>query len=334
MTTERAFEMTITADDQALPAAVPTTALKEKPTKRESKRDIGGLSLQVLRTFVTVADTGSFSNTAKLLEVSQPTVSLQIANIEETFGVILFHRRPKPELTAIGREICNRARIILGRFSELETSLDQLKLLERGQLTIGISAPRLGLSLLAEFMRAFPSVAVRTVSGNSDDLLGQLEQNRIDAAVVALLDPIDTFAYTLVEDIHLCAWLPVNHPLVDREFMSLADVVDLPLVMRETGSVTRRLFERACAREGLTPQVRLQVHSRESVREAVAAGIAAGVVFNSEANSDSRVTSVPITPRITAGTYVVYLKEMSDLPTVKGLLDLVAGQLSLDIASG
>ena len=329
MTMEQTYAMTTIADDQAFPAA----AAKGKPAKRESKRDIGGLSLQVLRTFVTVADTGSFSNTAKLLDVSQPTVSLHIANIEETFGVVLFHRRPRPELTAIGREICNRARLILGRVSELETSLDQLKLLERGQLTIGISAPRLGLSLLADFMRAFPSVAVRTVSGNSDDLLDQLEQNRIDAAVVALLDPIDSIGYTLVEDIHLCAWLPVDHPLAGREALSLTEVADLPLVMREMGSVTRRLFERDCARADLTPQVRLQVHSRESVREAVAAGIAAGVVFNSEADADSRVTSVPIAPKITAGTYVVYLKEMSDLPTVKGLLDLVSDQLPLPAAA-
>jgi DNA-binding transcriptional LysR family regulator len=259
---------------------------------------------------------------------------LQIANIEETFGVILFHRRPRPELTTIGREICNRARIILGRVAELETSLDQLKLLERGQLAIGISAPRLGLSLLAEFMRAFPAVAVRTVSGNSDDLLEQLEQNRIDAAVVALLDPIEHSGCKLVEHIHLCAWLPVDHPLVGRQSLSLAEVGKLPLVMRESGSVTRRLFERACAREGVTPQVRLQVHSRESVREAVAAGIAAGVVFNSEADADSRVTSVPIHPQINAGTYIVYLKEMTDLPTVKGLLNIVAAQLAVAAETG
>jgi DNA-binding transcriptional LysR family regulator len=80
--------------------------------------------------------------------------------------------------------------------------------------------------------------------------------------------------------------------------------------------------------------VRLQVHSRESVREAVAAGIAAGVVFNSEADADSRVTSVPIHPQINAGTYIVYLKEMTDLPTVKGLLDIVAAQLAVAAETG
>ena len=317
--------MTTKAKNQVLLAAV----TKGEPVKQESKRDMGGLSLQVLRTFVTVADTGSFSNTARLLNVSQPTVSWQIANIEETFGVILFHRRPRPVLTTIGREICNRARIILGRVNDLETSLGQLKLLERGQLTIGISAPRLGLSILAQFMLDFPSVLVRTVSGNSDDLLDQLEQNRIDAAIVGLLDPVDDFDCTLIENIHLCAWLPVDHPLAGREAFSLAEVVSLPLVMRESGSVTRRLLERACAKAGLTPQIKLQVHSRESVREAVAAGIAAGVVFNSEANSDSRVKSVAIEPRISAATYLVYLKEMADLAAVQGLINIVSDHISV-----
>ena len=304
--------------------SVTASADNEKPATRESKRDLGGLSLQVLRTFVTVADTGNFSNAAKLLSISQPTVSLQIANIEEAFGVTLFHRRPRPELTSIGREICKRARIILGRVGELEASLDQLKLLERGQLTLGISAPRLGLRLLAQFMRVFPSVAVRTVSGNSDDLLDQLEQNRIDAAVVGLLEPIDSVGCTLVEDIHLCAWMPVDHPLAKRKSVTLTQIAGSALVMRESGSVTRRLFERACAEAGLTPQVRLNVHSRESVREAVSAGIGLGVVFNSEASTDVAVACVPIVPRIFAGTYIVYLKDMADLPTVQGLLQLVS----------
>lgn len=305
----------------------PSLKAADAPPKREGKRDIGALSLQVLRTFVTVADTGSFSNAAKILSISQPTVSMQIANIEEILGVTLFHRRPRPELTTIGREVCNHARIILGRVGELETGIDQLKMLERGHLAIGISAPRTGLFLLAEFMRAFPSVVVRTVSGNSDDLLEQLEQNRIDAAIVGLLDPIENMGCSLLEDIHLCAWLPVDHPLTGQKSLSLSDVVAMPMVMRESGSVTRRLFESACTKLELTPQIRLNVHSRESVREAVAAGIGIGIVFSSESNFDSRVAPIPIEPKIFAGTYIVHLKEMSDLPTVQGLLQLVADQL-------
>ena len=290
--------------------------------KKDGKRGLGALSLQVLRTFVTVAETGSFSNAAKLLEIAQPTVSFQIAAVEDMLGATLFHRRPKPELTSIGRDVYTRVRIILSRVNELEASLDQFKQLELGQIRIGISAPRCAMSLIGAFMRAHPGVDVHTIAGNSDDLLGLLEQNRIDIAVAGLPQAVTDFNCRLIEAIHLCAWLPAGDALAGRSAIDLDTVAALPLVMREQGSITRRIFESACAEKNLPPDIRLTLHGRESVREAVAAGVGAGIVFNSEANFDSRVSFIPIEPRIFAGTYLIYPETLSDLPAVRAFVDL------------
>ncbi len=291
--------------------------------KKDGKRGLGALSLQVLRTFVTVAETGSFSNAAKQLEIAQPTVSFQIASVEEMLGATLFHRRPKPELTSVGRDVYTRVRIILSRVNELEASLDQFKQLELGQIRIGISAPRCALSLIGMFMRDHPGVDVHTIAGNSDDLLRLLEQNRIDIAIAGLPQAVTDFNCRLIEAIHLCAWLPAGDALAGRSAIDLETLATLPLVMREQGSITRRIFESACAEKGLTPDVRLTIHSRESVREAVAAGVGAGIVFNSEANFDSRVSFIPIEPQLVAGTYLIYPETLCDLPAVRAFVDLV-----------
>jgi DNA-binding transcriptional LysR family regulator len=291
-------------------------------SKKEGKRGLGALNMQVLRTFVTVAETGSFSNAAKALEIAQPTVSFQIASMEDMLGATLLHRRPRPELTPVGRDVYTRARIILSRVAELEASLDQFSQLESGQIRIGLSAPRYGLSLIAAFMRERPGLDVVTVSGNSQDLLALLEENRIDIAILGLPEATKGFTCRLAENIYVCAWLPAGDPLAGRSAIDMETVASLPLVMREAGSVTRLVFEQACAQNGLTPNVRLNVHSRESVREAVAAGIGAGIVFNTEANYDARVNFVPIEPRITAGTYLVYPEALFDLPAVKALVEL------------
>ena len=293
---------------------------------QDSRRKLGGLNLQSLRTFFTVAECNSFSRAANLLNVSQPTVSFQIANMETLFGITLFHRRPKLELTAVGRELFNRARIILSRIDDLELSLDELQMLQRGQLSLGFSAPRLALTMVSQFMQAYPAIDVRTVSANTNQLIEHLEQYRIDMAVVGLLEPLENVGCQLIEPVHLSVWLPRDHALAGRTSLGLEEVASLPMVLREQGSVTRSAFERACVKRDLKPQIRLQVQGREAVRESVAAGIGVGVIFNTEAAHDERICHVPIVnPSISAGTYLIYLHEMRELPAVQAMLDLAAG---------
>lgn len=297
------------------------------PTDRsDAPRKLGSLNLQTLRTFVAVAECNSFSRAAGLLNVSQPTVSFQIANIESLFGVVLFHRRPRLALTSAGRELFNRTRIILSRIEDLELSLDELSMLQRGQISIGFSAPRCAMTLVSRFMRAHPAIDVRTATGNTNDLIGQLEEHRIDIAVVSLLEPPDNLGSQLIEPVRLCVWLPKDHDLAGRPSLGLEELTTLPLVMREPGSVTRTAFERACVKRELKPQARFNVQGREAVREAVAAGIGVGLVFNTEADHDDRIACVPIAnPSIIGGTYLIYLSEMLELPPVRALLELAAG---------
>ena len=90
--------------------------------------------------------------------------------------------------------------------------------------------------------------------------------------------------------------------------------------------MTRLMLEGALAAQGLAPQVRLEVGSREAAREAVAAGIGIGVVLDGELGGDARLAAVPIdAPPILGGVYAVALPESLDLPAVTAFVALGGG---------
>lgn len=274
----------------------------------------GGISLAALRCFVAVAEAGSLSRAAESLGISQPTVSVTLAGLERAAGTLLLHRRPRLVLTDVGRDMLIRARLVLTRMQELEGSVSAFRDLSRGSIAIGFSTPFFAMPMIATFLREHPAISLRTRLGNTAGLLEALTACQIEVAVVTLIDPVEDMACTKLADQRLVACMPRGNTASE---ISLEQLAAGPLVLREPGSMTRLMLERALAGRGLTPQVRLEVGSREAAREAVAAGIGVGVVLDGEIGEDDRIVAVPIqAPPIGGSVYAVALHECLDLPAV------------------
>ena len=296
----------------------------ELPAESSDRPKSASLSLQALRIFCAVVEHGSFSKAALALGVSQPTISFQIANLEAVCEARLLHRKPNLRLTDVGQVFHGRLKVILRRFDDLFQELDAFRDLGRGRLSVGFSAPRCAMRLLGEFSRLYPAISFETVSGNTRKLLNEVEQGRVDLAIVGLTSPPAQLSSYLIEPLTLTLWADAGHKLAARPQVNLRDIVELPLIGREAGSMTRALFERACEDQGLCPTYRLEVEGREGVREAVAAGLGAGVVFSAEAGRDDRLACIPITDvRRHAGLYLVHLPEMAEMMTVAAMVRLV-----------
>lgn len=287
------------------------------PGRRE-----GGISLAALRCFVAVAESGSLSRAADQLGISQPTVSVTLTGLERASGTLLLHRRPRVALTDAGRDMLVRARLVLSRMQELEGSVSAFRGLRRGSLAVGFSTPAFAMPMIAAFLRGSPDITLRTRLGNTAGLLGALAACEIEVAVMTLIDPADGMACRKLADQRLVACMPRRGA---PRRISLEQVADGPLVLREQGSMTRLMLERALASHGLAPQIRLEVGSREAAREAIAAGIGMGVVLDGELGRDDRLVAVPIDgPPIVGGVYAVALPESLDLPAVSVFIE--AGQ--------
>jgi DNA-binding transcriptional LysR family regulator len=302
--------------------------MTSEPVEPGGGRREGGISLSALRCLVAVAEGGSLSRAAEQLGVSQPTVSVALAGLERAAGTLLLHRRPRVALTEAGRDMLVRARLVLSRMQELEGSVSAFRGLSRGSLAVGFSTPAFAMPMIATFLAAHPAIAIRTRLGNSAGLLRALSACEIEVAVMTLIDPVEGMACTKLADQLLVACMPrADAPAR----ITLERLAAGPLVLREAGSMTRLMLERALAARGLVAAVRLEVGSREAAREAIAAGIGIGVVLDGELGGDSRLAAVPIAgPAIGGEVQAVALAESLDLPAVAAFIGAGRGAAGHD----
>ncbi len=297
-----------------------------EPLPDDARRD-PGITLNALRTFVAVVDAGSFSKAAADLGVSQPSVSLQLNSLERACRVLLLRRRPRLELTDAGRDLLVRARLILSRLDEFEGSVDALRTLKRGRLTVGLSGPHVAMQRIAGFVQAHPAIELATQIGNTSTLLADVAQCRIDVGIVALTAALPALSCTRIFDLRLALCVPRDHPLATRSRIAARDLAGLPYIRREAGSVTRQVAEWVFETAAVTPDTRMEVTGREAMKEAIVAGLGVGVLFAHEADGDSRLSAIEIAgPAGRAGIYAVALEESLDIPTVRAFVDHLIAQ--------
>lgn len=291
---------------------------------RTAGRKEGGISFGGIVTFMKVAETLSFSQAAKLLGVSQPSVSVQIATLETACGLPLFNRRPRLELTDHGREFFHHARAVISRMGELDDVMRDLRELRRGKLTIGFSTPHYAMPLVAKFMQRHATVDVATRLGNTTQLIELIADCKVDLGIMSLPAPNPGLFCHMFAAPRLMIGLHVDNPLCERPELSPDDIRQQPLILRETGSVTRQVFETTCREAGFDPVPFIVAGSNEAVSEAIAAGIGVGPIFDGTLREHETVTLRPfgVTPK-TCGVYVVMAKEARQLPTVDRFMQIV-----------
>lgn len=282
-----------------------------------------------LRAFHAVASAGGFTRAAARLGVTQPTLSGQVKALEESYGVALIERRGRQlVLTEIGAALLDLTRRIFGLTEEAEQLLAAARGLERGHLRLGADAPYHVLPALGDFTRRYPKLRLSLTVGNSETLIRDLFDHRIDVAVVANLAPDARLHAVPVRRDRLVLFVPKRHPWARRKQVTPDQLAGERLVLREPGSSTRRVFETAMARAGIALEEVIEINSREAVREAVAAGLGVGVVSESEFGNDPRLVKVALAEADLGATeYVACLAERRELRLIRAFLEIVENNL-------
>ncbi len=281
-----------------------------------------------LRAFDAVAQTLSFSRAAERLNISQPGVTLQVRELERAHGVVLFFRKPLGvELTNDGLALFSLTREMLEVENKIHELFSNRNKLETGLLRIGADGPHIALDLIARFQTAYPGVQVKINMGNWESTWQALKDQRIDAAVIANPpddDQIDSIGITVQDMVVL---LPPGHHLEGRQLLNLADLTETPIVMRETGSNTRRILERRLNEHSIDLQIVMELDTRESMREAVANGLGAGFLFSGELGGDQRCMAIPIQELKGCNRdTLVCLKRFSRRTSIAALWELAASK--------
>lgn len=193
-------------------------------------------TLRQLEYLIAVADTGSVTLAAERVNVSAPSVSAAIAQLEEGFGLQLFVRRHAQglSLTEAGRQFVAAARPVLGAAAGLTDRAADIAGRVAGPLGVGclvtfaqVVLPR----LRAEFRDRFPEVEFRQAEHDQAALFEELRAGRLDLALTydLGLPPDLTFLPLLSLPPH--ALLPPGHPLAARQTVTMADLAPEPMVL-------------------------------------------------------------------------------------------------------
>lgn len=136
--------------------------------------------------FIETAKDLHITLTAKRLYITQQTLSNHIMRIEEHYGVKLFHRHPKLQLTSAGREVLKFAEEVYRNEQNLKGILSDNIQSETGEITIGASSPRSNYYLpdvLKKFSARYPNVMINLVDKTSGELERLTQDNQLDFAV-------------------------------------------------------------------------------------------------------------------------------------------------------
>jgi aminoethylphosphonate catabolism LysR family transcriptional regulator len=283
-----------------------------------------------LRSFNAVATHGSFTRAAEMLNITQPTLSGQVKELEERYGTKLFVRHGRRiELTDIGRSAFGITRLIFRHEQEVEQLLQSARALTSGELRVGADSPYLVTPLLAQFQRLYPGIQISIQYGNSEQLMAWIESRRCDVAFLASAPQGDEKLYSIpLPPDRLVVFVSRDHDWAERRSVTIEELVTQRIVLREKGSRTRAIFEDAVATAGLDLQDVMEIGGREGVREAVAAGFGIGIVAETELRADSRVRTLPVSnANLAHAEYVVSLQEMRSLRVNDAFLDLVRTSL-------
>ena len=278
-----------------------------------------------LKAFHMVATQGSYTKAARVLHVTQPTLSDHVKALEERYNVKLFMRQGRGVgLTSIGRALLEITRRQFRLESEAEQLLSAASGVGVGELRVMASAPYIIMPLLAEFHGLYPDIHLSIKFGNTQEVLASLLERKIDIAVVSNLENDERLYCLPCKRDRLVCFVNEEHELAGEKSISLEQLANHRLLLRESGSVTRLLFEQGLQDAGVKPLDTLVISSREGVREAVAAGLGAGIVSESEIGYDKRIKKIRIKdrmPRVVEN--FACLVETQPMPVIHAFFELL-----------
>ncbi len=239
--------------------------------------------LRQLRALRAVAESGSFSAAAEVLNYTQPAVSKSIATLERELGAVLVERECRPvRLTDAGAALVRHADAVFARLSSARSEIEAITQANAGTVAVGSfgsAAAAFVVDALCEFRKRHPGVHVSIVEGMPSALIRRLRAGELDLAVVfdfpAAGEDIGEGLelHELLEQ-PFDVVLPPGHPLADKRRVRPSALADEDWLLQDfgPGSPTLRLIGRMCAAAGFEPRVAFRVNDCQVILAMVAVG--------------------------------------------------------------
>ncbi|TCS42344.1 LysR family transcriptional regulator [Reinekea marinisedimentorum] len=234
-------------------------------------------TLKQLHYFVTTVETESIAEASRKLHIAQPSISIAIKNLEDSFDqqLLIRHHAQGISLTPSGRRFFNKARELLRLSHEFEQNTLADSEAISGTISVGCFesvAPVYIPKLIADFKKKYPNIVIQLHDGEQHEVMVGLHRGEFDLAFLYDLELDNS-----VQKVHLhapskpYALLPENHPLAGKSSVTLDELSREPLILLDV-IPSKNYFLNIFSEKGLHPEIAYASPSIEMVRCMVGRG--------------------------------------------------------------
>lgn len=282
------------------------------------------ISPQQIEAFTYTARERSFSRAAEALGVTQSAVTQHVSKLERSMGVQLFVRkrsgleltRPAKELFVLSERMCTIEQLIA-------ECLEAYGALSTGHLKIIANAPRPALPLIAAYRERYPDINVEFGLYSWTLAMNMVRERTIDIAIITEPDEVEGMFSKELTSTRYMAHMRHDHALAKRRSISLHHLINEPVIIPESGSLTERVVREHTAAAGIELKRLMTMVTFPVVKEAVMHGIGTGILLDESFYPSSELVTRPIKEidRVFR-TYLVAPADKSDLHFVRSFIEI------------
>ena len=263
-------------------------------------------TLRQLEYFVAVGEAGSIALASEMVNVSSPSISAAISQMEEEFGLQLFVRKHAHglSLTQAGRQFMDQARTVLRETDALNRLADNISGFVQGPLAVGCLltfAQMVVPGLRREFEDRYPDVTVTQVQRDQATLIEMLRRADIDVALTYDLEIPADLVFLPLAELPPYALFGENHPLARRASVSISELRAHPMVLLDL-PLSSEYFLSLFGKTGAQPGIAERTADMNVLRSLVANDFGYSILnirFLSDTAPDGRkLHYVPISDRL------------------------------------
>lgn len=292
------------------------------------------MELRVLKYFLAVAREGNITKSAQMLNITQPTLSRQLIQLENELGSQLFIRgKNKISLTDKGMLLRKRAEEIIDLAEKTEKEFLQEDEVIAGEILIGSGEVK-SMHSLAKIMKSFydenPQIQYNIYTGNADDIKEKIDKGLIDIGI--LTEPVDISKYDFIRLNEKETWgilMKKSDPLANKEYIIANDLINKPLINTKRVIVQNEIFNwfgESYDKLNIIATYNLIFNAAIMVEEGLGYAITIDKLINF--NNEVDLCFKPFFPKLETGSVIVWKKHQLFSKATAKFIDKLKSEIS------
>ncbi|MBW1798281.1 MAG: LysR family transcriptional regulator [Deltaproteobacteria bacterium] len=297
------------------------------------------INFNQLRVFYHAARYQNYTVASKKLFITQPAVTAQMKIFEDHCNLRLFKKKGrKIYLTDEGKTLYEYAKKVFEYEKEIDDVIEEMRELKRGILRLGTTktyARYFMPFLISGFHGTYPQIKINLDEGSSLDMIHSLLDFRNEIAIIAKAEDNPDVCFTPFSQEELVFLVAPGHRLAKKKSVTFKELAEEPIIMKETGSGTRKLVNELFARHDCTPDVLMETSNAEFIKQLVQRGEGISFLVREAVASELRekkLFTVPIHgQKIFLDVSIAYLKDQHLSPPARAFLDILGTLAPFDM---